>query len=106
MEEATVRVEELEKGQPLVESMIQAEDMPLHGSVEEGEVYSLAVKAKDARGIGIGKVGNFVIFVKNAKTRIGNIYKVKVTKVHRTFAYAELVDSDKSFVGNGSILEL
>ncbi len=74
--------------------------------VEEGEMYHVAVKAKDARGAGIGRVGNFVIFIRNAKTRIGNIYKVKVTKVYRTFAYAELVEGGKQFVGNGSLLEL
>ena len=50
----------------------------------------MKVDAKGARGEGIGRIGNFVVFVKNAKTRIGNVYKVKVTKVHRTFAYAEL----------------
>jgi predicted RNA-binding protein with TRAM domain len=59
----------------------------------EGLEYSMKVDAKGARGEGIGKHRQFVIFVKNAKTRIGNIYKVKVTKVHRTFAYAELKDS-------------
>ena len=74
--------------------------------VEEGEVYHVAVRAKDARGAGIGKVGNFVIFIRNAKTRIGNIYKVKVTKVYRTFAYAELAEGGKQFIGNGSLLEL
>lgn len=74
--------------------------------VEEGEMYHVAVRAKDARGAGIGRVGNFVIFIKNAKTRIGNIYKVKVTKVYRTFAYAELAEGEKQFVGNGSLLEL
>jgi predicted RNA-binding protein with TRAM domain len=73
--------------------------------VEEGLEYSVKVDAKGARGEGIGKVGNFVIFVKNAKTRIGNIYKVKVTKVHRTFAYAELKDPKQYFVGNGSLID-
>ncbi|MGC8479000.1 MAG: TRAM domain-containing protein [Candidatus Micrarchaeia archaeon] len=103
--EATAKMEELELGKVAGEATMAEEEILPRGSIEEGEVYSLAVKAKDARGIGIGKVGNFVIFIKNAKTRIGNIYKVKVTKVHRTFAYAELVDSEKSFIGNGSILE-
>lgn len=74
--------------------------------VEEGIEYSMKVNAKGARGEGIGKIGNFVIFVKNAKTRIGNVYKVKVTKVHRTFAYAELRDSKQQFIGNGSLVDL
>ncbi len=73
---------------------------------EEGQECTMKVDAKGARGEGIGKIGNFVVFVKNAKTRIGNVYKVKVTKVHRTFAYAELRDSKQQFVGNGSLVDL
>lgn len=75
-------------------------------SVEEGTEYSMKVDAKGARGEGIGKIGSFVIFVKNAKTRIGNVYKVKITKVHRTFAYAELRDPKHQFIGNGSLIDL
>jgi len=73
--------------------------------IEEGLEYSMKVDAKGARGEGIGRIGNFVIFVKNAKTRIGNVYKVKVTKIHRTFAYAELKDSKQQFIGNGSLVD-
>lgn len=75
-------------------------------AMEEGLECSLKVDAKGARGEGIGKIGNFVIFVNNAKTRIGNVYKIKVTKVHRTFAYAELRDSKQQFIGNGSLVDL
>lgn len=75
------------------------------GSVEEGTVYDMKVDAKGARGEGIGRVGKFVVFVKNAKTRIGNIYKIKVTKVYRTFAYAELQGAKRQFVGGGSMLD-
>ena len=74
--------------------------------LEEGLEYSLKVDAKGARGEGIGRIGDLVIFVKNAKTRIGNSYRVRVTKVHRTFAYAELKDSKRQFVGNGSLVDL
>ena len=63
--------------------------------IAEGMEYEMRVDAKGARGEGIGKAGNFVIFIKNAKTRIGNIYKVKITKLHRTFGYAELVDAKR-----------
>ncbi len=70
-----------------------------------GSVHDLRVDAKGARDEGIGRVGDFVIFVKNAKTRIGNIYKVKVTKVYRTFAYAELADKAHKFIGNGSVID-
>jgi predicted RNA-binding protein with TRAM domain len=75
-------------------------------SLEEGTEHNLKVDAKGARGEGIGRIGNFVVFVKNAKTRIGNIYKIRVTKVHRTFAYAELRDSKQQFIGNGSLVDL
>lgn len=87
-------------------AVIEEQEMNHKLGVEEGEIYHVAVRAKDARGAGIGRVGNFVIFIRNAKTRIGNIYKVKVTKVYRTFAYAELAEGGKQFVGNGSLLEL
>jgi len=73
--------------------------------LEEGLECSMKVDAKGARGEGIGRIGDFVIFVKNAKTRIGNIYRIKVTKVHRTFAYAELKDSKQQFIGNGSLVD-
>ncbi|HUC39167.1 MAG TPA: TRAM domain-containing protein [Candidatus Acidoferrum sp.] len=73
--------------------------------VEEGGVYDLRVNAKGARGEGIGRIGNLVVFVNNAKTRIGNNYKVKVTKIHRTFAYAEISGAVRELIGNGSQLE-
>ncbi len=73
--------------------------------LEEGLEYSVKVDAKGARGEGIGRIGNFVVFVKNAKTRIGNVYKVKITKVHRTFAYAEIRDAKQQFIGNGSMID-
>ncbi len=70
----------------------------------EGNECDLKVEAKGARGEGIGKYGDLVVFVKDAKTRIGNIYKVKVTKVHRTFAYAEIANSKRQFV-SGSLID-
>ena len=73
--------------------------------VEEGITYDMKVDAKGARGEGIGKIGSFIVFIKNAKTRIGNIYKVKVTKVYRTFAYAELQGAKRQFVGSGSLID-
>ncbi|MFI5412291.1 MAG: TRAM domain-containing protein [Candidatus Micrarchaeales archaeon] len=74
--------------------------------VELGSVHEIRVDAKGARDEGIGRVGDFVIFIKNAKTRIGNIYKIKVTKVYRTFAYAEPIDKTRKFIGNGSMIDL
>ncbi len=75
-------------------------------NLEEGEVYELKVDAKGAHGEGIGKIGNTIVFINNARTRISNIYAIKVTKVHRTFALAELLKKKKQFIGNGSALEL
>jgi predicted RNA-binding protein with TRAM domain len=73
--------------------------------LEEGTVYDMRVDAKGARGEGIGKIGKFVVLVKNAKTRIGNMYKVRVTRVYRTFAYAELNDGKRQFIGSGSLID-
>ena len=73
--------------------------------VEIGSEYEVRVDAKGARDEGIGRVGDFVIFIKNAKTRIGNSYKIKVTKMYRTFAYAEPVDKARKFIGNGSVID-
>ncbi|MGC8670111.1 MAG: TRAM domain-containing protein [Candidatus Micrarchaeia archaeon] len=75
-------------------------------NIMEGLVYELKIAAKGAHGEGIGKVGEFIIFVKNAKTRIGNTYKVKLIKAYRTFGYAELVDNSTKYVGNGSLIDL
>lgn len=73
-------------------------------NLEEGETYDVRIAAKNPHGEGIGKIKNIVIFIKNAKTRIGGIYKVKITKVYRTFAYAEPIDNNKYFIGNGSLI--
>ncbi len=72
--------------------------------IEEGQVYGIKVDAKGARGEGIGKIGNLVVFVRNAKTKIGNTYDVRVTKVYRTFVYAELKNPKHQFIGNGSVI--
>jgi predicted RNA-binding protein with TRAM domain len=73
--------------------------------IVEGLEYEVEVCAKGARGEGIGKLGDMVVLIKNAKTRVGNLYKVKITKVHRTFVCAELNDVRQQLVGN-SILDL
>ncbi|MCL4374090.1 MAG: TRAM domain-containing protein [Candidatus Marsarchaeota archaeon] len=74
--------------------------------VMEGLVYELKIVAKGARGEGIGRIGDFVVFVKNAKTRVGNTYKIKLTKAYRTFGYGELDSSEGQFVGSGSLVDL
>jgi len=74
-------------------------------NLSEGEEFFVKVGAKDAHGEGIARIGNLVVFVKNGKTRIGNMYKVRLTKIHRTFAYARLVENKRQLIGNGSVLE-
>lgn len=73
--------------------------------IEEGMEYNLRVDAKGASGEGIGRIGNFVIFIKNAKTRIGNTYKIKVTKKYRTFCHAELMGKAEKMFGDVTIIQ-
>ncbi len=72
----------------------------------EGEMYDMLLNARSPKGEGIGRINDIVVFVKNAKARIGKIHKVKITKLHRTFAYAELIQGEDSkyFIGNGSLI--
>lgn len=71
----------------------------------EGETYDLRLSARSPKGEGIGRINDMVVFVKNAKARIGKTHRVKITKLYRTFAYAELTESDsKYFIGNGSLI--
>ncbi len=58
----------------------------------EGDLVKVNVSAKSPSGEGICRIGNFIIFIKSPNTRVGNSYSVKITKIYRTFAYAELVD--------------
>lgn len=78
--------------------------MTVEENVTEGMEYEMKIDAKDARSRGIGRVGNLVVIVNNAKTRIGNIYKVKITKLHRTFAYGELGGAAKLIGGSRIVL--
>ena len=76
----------------------------IEGGLTEGEICDLSIKAKNLHGEGIGTVNNNIIFVRNAKTRIGKTYKVRIKKLYRTFAYAELAEDSKYFIGNGSLI--
>lgn len=73
--------------------------------IVEGLEYEVEVCAKGARGEGIGRLGDMVVLIRNAKTRVGNLYRVKITKVHRTFVYAELNNPRQPLIGN-SILDI
>jgi predicted RNA-binding protein with TRAM domain len=75
-------------------------------SLVEGETYEMRLNARSPKGEGIGRINDIVVFVKNAKARIGKTHMVKITKLHRTFAYAELASQENSkyFIGNGSLI--
>ncbi len=70
----------------------------------EGELYDVKVSAKNPEGEGIGRINDCIVLIKNSKTRLGKTYKVKITKVHDTFVYAEPAESSKYFIGNGGLL--
>jgi predicted RNA-binding protein with TRAM domain len=73
----------------------------------EGETYDVRLSARNPKGEGIGRIDDVVVFVRNAKARIGKTHKVRITKLYRTFAYAELAepfDNSKYFIGNGGLL--
>ncbi len=76
-------------------------------SLVEGRTYELRLNARSPKGEGIGRINDVVVFVKNAKARIGKTHQVRITKLHRTFAYAELAqqrEDSKYFIGNGSLI--
>ena len=71
----------------------------------EGGTYDVRLNARNPKGEGIGRINDVVVFVRNAHTRIGKTHRVKITKLYRTFAYAELAEmmnGSKYFIGNGS----
>ncbi len=73
----------------------------------EGGMYELHLDARSPKGEGIGHIHDVVVLVRNANARIGKTHKVRITKLYRTFAYAELAESvvgSKYFIGNGSLL--
>jgi predicted RNA-binding protein with TRAM domain len=73
--------------------------------LSEGDICDMRIDAKNPHGEGIGKIRDIVVFIKNAKTRLGKTYKVKITAMNRTFAYAELLEeSSKYFIGNGALI--
>jgi predicted RNA-binding protein with TRAM domain len=73
--------------------------------ITEGSEHEVKVIAKGARGEWISRIENITVIIRNAKMRIGNTYKIKVTKVYRTFAYAELNEGKGQLIGN-SVIEL
>lgn len=71
----------------------------------ENQEYDMKVFAKSPNGDGISKLGKFVVFIKNSKTKIGSKYKIKITKIYRTYATGEINYNTKQYIGN-SLIEL
>jgi predicted RNA-binding protein with TRAM domain len=69
-----------------------------------GSMYDVKVSVRDPKGEGICRIRDTVVFVKNTRVRLGKTYKVKITKSFKSFAYAELVENSKYFIGNGSLI--
>ena len=58
--------------------------------VEAGEVYSVTIEDIAKEGDGIARIQGFVIFVPGVE--VGDEVSIKVTKVLRKFAFAEVVE--------------
>lgn len=72
--------------------------------LEEGATYDVRIVARNQRGEGIGRIEGVVVFIKNAKARIGREYRVRITNSHKTFAYAESLEETRPLIGNGSLI--
>ncbi len=58
--------------------------------VNVGDVREVKIVAMGSGGDGIAKVNGFVVFVPG--TRVDDVVKVKITKVLKKFAFAEVVE--------------
>ncbi len=63
-------------------------------SVEVGQEYNVAIKEIRRRGDGIARIEGLVIFVAN--TQNGDQVKVRVTRISRRFAEAEVVGREEA----------
>ena len=57
--------------------------------VKVGETYDVEINEEGAKGDGIARIKNFVVFVKDTKK--GEKCKIKINEVRRRFAIAEKV---------------
>ena len=62
--------------------------METSAPVKAGETYDVTIEDIAREGDGIARVSGFVIFVPG--TSVGDEVSIKVTKVMRKFAFAEL----------------
>ena len=68
-------------------------DGPRFAPVKEGEELDAKIEAIAAKGDGIAKKDGFVIFVPN--TRVGDEVKIRINKVLRRVAFAEVIGQGK-----------
>ena len=57
--------------------------------VREGAEYEVDIKEVSKRGDGVTRIRGFVVFVPNTKT--GDHVKIRISKVSRRFATAEVI---------------
>jgi len=57
--------------------------------VKVGETYDVEINEEGAKGDGIARIKNFVVFVKDTKK--GEKCKIKINEVRRRFAIAEKI---------------
>ncbi len=62
--------------------------------VEKDDVIEVTIESTGAKGDGIAKVNNFVVIVPGAKE--GEKVKVKITRVLKKMAFAEIVTGESS----------
>jgi predicted RNA-binding protein with TRAM domain len=62
--------------------------------VDVGKEYEVDIQEVSRRGEGIARIEGLVIFVPNAKQ--GEHVKIKVTRISRRFAEAEVVGEEKA----------
>ena len=60
--------------------------------VDRDDVIEVTIESTGAKGDGIAKVNNFVVIVPGAKE--GEKVKVKITRVLKKMAFAEIVSAD------------
>jgi len=58
--------------------------------VKVGEIRSVKIEAMGSGGDGIAKIKGFVVFVPG--TNLNDEVKIKITKVLRKYAFAEVVE--------------
>ena len=66
--------------------------------VKEGDIVELTIESTGAKGDGVAKVENFVVIVPGAKE--GDTVKVRITRVLRKMAFADLLSDDEAQEGS------